>query len=185
MDTTTSAERDRLSKIERELSEKQKSVKVLMEQWNREKNKRKNEQNLKEDLDKKRKELEDAQLEGQYERAGELKYKVIPQIEAELADIHTSGVMVADAVTDMDVARVISKNTGIPMSKLLVAERQKLLDIDKELRAHVVGQDYAVDKISDCIRLSSAGLHSHTKPLGSFIFLGPSGVGKTELAKVK
>merc|ERR1712087_21633 len=174
---------DRLTRIDRELKEKQDTLGRLMGDWEKERRKRKSEQTLKEELDKKHKELEDAQLEGRFERAGELKYKLIPQIETELAEIHTSGQMVADAVTDLDVARVISKNTGIPMSKLLVGERQKLLHIDEQLRAHVVGQDYAVDRISDCIRLSSAGLHSHTKPMGSFIFLGPSGVGKTELAK--
>jgi len=174
---------DRLSKIDKELSSKQAEHSRLMDLWLKEKNKRKHEQQLKLDLDKFQKELEDAQLDGKYERAGELKYKIIPQIEKDLAEIHTSSQMVADAVTDMDVARVISKNTGIPMSKLLLSERQKLLHIDEELRQHVIGQDYAVNKISDCIRLSSAGLHSHSKPIGSFIFLGPSGVGKTELAK--
>jgi len=112
-----------------------------MSQWEKEKNKRKSEQNLKEDLDKKKKELDDAQLSGQYERAGELKYKIIPQIEEELSEIHTSSSMVADAVTDMDVARVISKNTGIPMSKLLLSEKHKLLNIDEELKKHVIGQD--------------------------------------------
>ena len=174
---------DRLDKIEKELNVKQSKLSLLENEWTKEKDQRKREQHLKEDLDKKKKELEDSQLEGKYERAGELKYKIIPQIEADLADIQTSSSQVADAVTDMDVAKVISKNTGIPMSKLLLSERQKLLHIDADLKKQVIGQDYAVDKIADCVRLSSAGLHAHTKPIGSFIFLGPSGVGKTELAK--
>jgi len=182
-DMGSQAGSDRLQTIEKELTQKRDTLSGLMASWEKEKNKRKAEQTLKSELDRCQKELQDAQLEGKYERAGEIKYKLIPQIEKELAEIHTSSTMVADAVTDMDVARVISKNTGIPISKLLLTEKQKLLHIDQELKQHVIGQDYAVNKISDCIRLSTAGLHSHKKPIGSFIFLGPTGVGKTELAK--
>ena len=175
--------RDRLDKINSELNELQDKLGQLTEKWEIEKKQRKSAQSLKEELDRAYKQLEDAQLAGEFEKAGQLKYNTIPNLEKNIDKINTDSGMVPDAVTDMDVARVISRTTGISMSKLLVTDREKLLNIDKELKKSVIGQDSAVNNVSDAIRIASAGLHAHKKPIGVFMFLGPSGVGKTQLAK--
>src|SRR5690606_1920234 len=109
--------------------------------------------NLKLDLENKLKELEDALLSGKYELAGKLKYTIIPDLEKEIQAIQSDTSLVQDAVNDSDVAKVISKQTGIPMTKLLMSDREKLLNVDKELKLYVVGQNNAIDKISNCIRI--------------------------------
>eukprot|EP00494_Astrolonche_serrata_P033151 UN33420 len=145
------------------------------------KKKRQAAQQIKEDIIKAQKDLEDAQIAGRYDRAGEIKYQVLPRLKEKVENMDLDTSMVSDAVTDADIARVIAHNTGIPVEKLLMGEKEKLIHMDKELKKRVVGQDHAVDKISDAIRISRAGLHSHEKPIGCFMFLGPSGVGKLSL----
>jgi len=180
---TDSASKDRLAKLDVELNKLQEEVKTLEEVWNKEKRKRQAAQQLKEEMERAQKDLEDAQLAGRYDRAGELKYQILPVLKERLKAIKTEDSMVADGVTDADIARVIADTTGIPVEKLLMGEKEKLLTMETELEKRVVGQEHAVTRIADAIRISRAGLHAHDKPIGVFMFLGPSGVGKTELAK--
>ena len=175
----------RLNEIARDIENKTNELQDLKSKWESERNLRETVKQLKEELDRKQKELDDAQLSGKYDVAGELKYNTIPELKNRI-DQYTKESdisMVADSVTDTDVARVIGNITGIPMAKLVKSKRQKLLEIDGEISKHVIGQNEAVKAVSDAIRISSAGLHNNRKPIGSFMFLGQSGVGKTELAK--
>ena len=174
---------DRLANIEKELKEKKKKLNEMRLAWNKEKENRKSASNMKLELERAQKRLEDALVTGNFNEAGELKHKTIPALEKKLGNIVSDVSMVADSVTDMDVARVIAKMTGISISKLLLSDKDKILKVNDWLKQYVIGQDTAINKVSSCIQISSAGLHSHNKPLGSFMFLGPSGVGKTELAK--
>jgi len=142
-------------------------------------------QKLKEDLDKARQELEIAQRKGNLARAGELAYGVIPALERKLKQAEEMGNerLVNEAVTEEHIAGVVSRWTGIPVDKMLEGEREKLLQMEKSLDARVVGQDEAVRAVSNAVRRARAGLQDPNRPIGSFLFLGPTGVGKTELTK--
>ena len=140
----------------------------------------------KEDLEKTRFELEQARREGNYEKAGRLQYAVIPALEAKLpkdGDSTPSGALVHDAVDADDIARVVSRSTGIPVQKLMTGEVEKLVHMEEELGKHVRGQEEALRAVSDAVRLQRAGLTPENRPMASFMFLGPTGVGKTELCK--
>jgi ATP-dependent Clp protease ATP-binding subunit ClpB len=118
-------------------------------------------------------------------RAGELLYGIIPELEKQVRQIETNSklTMLHEAVTSEDIALVVSRATGIPMSNLLLGEKEKLLHMEEELKKSIVGQDEAIEAIASAVRISRAGLHIHKRPLGSFLFLGPTGVGKTQLCK--
>ncbi|CEP01013.1 unnamed protein product (mitochondrion) [Plasmodiophora brassicae] len=150
-------------------------------EWQKEKERRQSAIAVREKLDDARRQLELAQAAGDFSRAGELKYGVIPALVNEVATL--APVLKSEAVTEDDVAAVISQRTGIPVSRLLVGESDRLLRMEEELCKRVVGQDEAIASISDAIRVARSGLHPPTKPIGTFLFLGSSGCGKTELAK--
>jgi ATP-dependent Clp protease ATP-binding subunit ClpB len=132
-------------------------------------------------LDKLFHELEDVTRKGMWERAGQIKYSELPQLQAKIKGSNTN--VDPDAVSSGDVADVIAKSTGIPISKLLMGEKEKLLAMEEHLSKRVVGQDETIKRIADTIRISRAGLQAHKRPIASFLFLGPTGVGKTELTK--
>ncbi len=179
------ASRERLERLVEELDELEKSSAELTAQWRAEKDKLASAQKLKEDIDQARVELEQAQRKGDFTRAGELTYAVIPGLERKLktAEAAESHRMIEEAVTDQHIAAVVSRWTGIPVERMLEGERAKLLSMEDNLRHRVVGQDEAVVAVSNAIRRARAGLQDPNRPFGSFLFLGPTGVGKTELAK--
>jgi ATP-dependent Clp protease ATP-binding subunit ClpB len=157
----------------------------LTAQWRAEKDKLAGAQKLKEQLDQARAELEIVQRRGDWSRAGELTYGVIPELERKLKEVESAeaGRMLEEAVTEEHIAAVVSRWTGIPVDKMLSGEREKLLHMEENLRRRVVGQDEAIIAVSNAIRRARAGLQDPNRPLGSFLFLGPTGVGKTELTK--
>jgi ATP-dependent Clp protease ATP-binding subunit ClpB len=156
----------------------------LTSRWQAEKSKIQASQKIKEELDKARIELERAERAGDLARAGELKYGVIPDLTKKLQEAENNGSkMLKEMVTESDIAIIISKITGIPIDKMLSSEREKLLTMEDKLRASVIGQDDAIRAVSDAVRRSRAGIQDSSRPLGSFLFLGPTGVGKTELTK--
>jgi len=177
--------KERLEKLEKELADLESQSSVLTARWEAEKNKLNSAQDLKEKLDAARVELDRAQREGKYERAGELAYGVIPELERGLAGSEEAGgeQMLNEEVRDQDVASVVSRWTGIPVDKMLEGEREKLLQMEGQITKRVVGQDEAVTAISNAVRRARAGLQDPNRPIGSFLFLGPTGVGKTELTK--
>ncbi|WP_371039230.1 MULTISPECIES: ATP-dependent chaperone ClpB [unclassified Rhodosalinus] len=181
------ASRDRLEKLEKELSDLQEQSAEMTAKWQAERDKLASARGLKEQLDQARNELEQAKREGNLTRAGELSYGVIPQLEKQLAEAEAvegeADVMVEEAVRPEQIAAVVERWTGIPMSKMLEGERDKLLRMEQELHARVVGQAQAVRAVSNAVRRARAGLQDENRPLGSFLFLGPTGVGKTELTK--
>jgi len=179
------ASKDRLKKLAAELKDLEKRSAELTSQWRAEKEQMASAQKLKEKLDRARIELEQAQRRGDFTRAGELTYAVIPALEkkiktAEGAESHR---MIDEAVTEQHIAGVVSRWTGIPVDRMLEGQREKLLKMEENLRRRVVGQDEAVTAVSNAIRRARAGLQDPNRPMGSFLFLGPTGVGKTELAK--
>ncbi len=179
------ASKDRLKKLVTELSDLEKKSAELTSQWRAEKEKLAGAQKLKEQLDQAKAELDRVQRSGDWTRAGELTYSIIPELtrklaEAEAAESHR---MIEEAVTDVHIAGVVSRWTGIPVDKMLEGERAKLLQMEENLKRRVVGQDEAVISVSNAIRRARAGLQDANRPIGSFLFLGPTGVGKTELAK--
>ncbi len=182
---TDKASQDRLGNLEKELAELEEESGRLTTRWQAEKDKLAAGQQLKEQLDAARLELEQAQREGNLARAGELAYGVIPDLEKkleeaeEVADSH----MLKEEVTADDIAAVVSRWTGIPVDRMLEGEREKLLQMEDALRATVIGQDEAITAISNAVRRARAGLQDPNRPIGSFLFLGPTGVGKTELTK--
>jgi ATP-dependent Clp protease ATP-binding subunit ClpB len=182
---TDDASRDRLKKIETELAGLEESSNALTAQWRSEKDMLNAEQRLKEELDNARIELERAQRDGNLGRAGELAYGVIPELERKLREAASSSHerMLKEEVTDQDIAYVVSRWTGIPVDKLMAGEREKLLQMEQELGRRVVGQREAVEAVSKAVRRARAGLQDAARPIGSFLFLGPTGVGKTELTK--
>ena len=179
------ASRDRLDKLVKELEELEQRSAELTAQWRAEKDKLAGAQKLKEQLDQARAELEIVQRRGDWSRAGELTYGVIPEIERKLKDAESAeaGRMLQEAVTEEQIAAVVSRWTGIPVEKMLSGEREKLLHMEDNLRRRVVGQDEAIIAVSNAIRRARAGLQDPNRPLGSFLFLGPTGVGKTELTR--
>ncbi len=179
------ASKDRLKKLEAELKDLEKQSAELTSRWRAEKDKMAGAQKLKEQLDRARSELEQAQRKGDFTRAGELTYATIPELEKKLksAEGESAGHMIEEAVTAQHIAGVVSRWTGIPVDRMLEGQREKLLRMEKELGRRVVGQDEAVVAVSNAIRRARAGLQDPNRPIGSFLFLGPTGVGKTELAK--
>ena len=179
------ASQDRLEKLEKELADLEEKSKGLTARWTSEKDKLGAAQRLAEELDKARTELERAQREGNLEKASELLYGRIPEIEQLLAKAAkvTADTMIKEQVDEDDIAAVISKWTGIPVDKMLQGEREKLLKMEEKIRARVIGQEAAVHAVASAVRRSRAGLQDQRRPIGSFLFLGPTGVGKTELAK--
>jgi len=177
---------DRLEKLEKELSDLQQQSAEMTARWQAERDKLAAARDLKEQLDRARADLEIAKREGNLAKAGELSYGVIPQLEKQLAEAEQAeeaDVMVEEAVRPEQIAAVVERWTGIPMSRMLEGEREKLLRMEEELHARVVGQDQAVRAVSNAVRRARAGLNDENRPLGSFLFLGPTGVGKTELTK--
>ena len=179
------ASRDRLEKLEKELSGLQETSAEMTAKWQAERDKLEGARELKEQLDRARAELDHAKREGNLTRAGELSYGVIPELERKLAqaEAQDDDVMVEEAVRPEQIAQVVERWTGIPTSKMLEGERDKLLKMEEELGKRVIGQREAVTAVANAVRRSRAGLSDENRPLGSFLFLGPTGVGKTELTK--
>ncbi|HEY8610655.1 MAG TPA: ATP-dependent chaperone ClpB [Roseomonas sp.] len=181
---TDAASRDRLEKLEREIASLEERSATLTERWQAEKNKLTEAQKAKEELDRARTEVELAQRKGDYARAGELTYGVIPTLEKKIAEAaDDGGRLVNEAVTEEGIAAVVSRWTGVPVEKMLEGERAKLIRMEDELRRRVVGQEEALEAVSKAVRRARAGLQDPGRPIGSFLFLGPTGVGKTELTK--
>ncbi len=185
---TDQASRDRLDRLEKDLSGLEESADALTAKWQAEKQKLGLAADLKTRLDAARNELAIAQRKGEFQRAGELAYGEIPKLEAELAEAERQGEgdaagMVEETVTPDHIAHIVSRWTGIPVDKMLEGEREKLLRMEDEISARVVGQGEAVQAVSKAVRRARAGLQDPNRPIGSFIFLGPTGVGKTELTK--
>ena len=179
------ASKDRLVKLQAELAELEEKSATLTTRWNEEKKSLQSVQKLKEELDKARQELDVAQRRGNLARAGELAYGVIPDLDKKLKAAEGKGAdrLVNEAVTEEHIAGVVSRWTGIPVDKMLEGERDKLLRMEENLEKRVVGQDEAVRAVSNAVRRARAGLQDPNRPIGSFLFLGPTGVGKTELTK--
>jgi ATP-dependent Clp protease ATP-binding subunit ClpB len=179
------ASKDRLEKLEKNLSELQEQSATMTARWQAERDKLEGSRSLKEQLDKARAELDQAKREGNLARAGELSYGIIPGLEKNLSESegNDDGPMVAEAVRPEQIAEVVERWTGIPTSKMLEGEREKLLKMEEVLGQRVIGQSEAVTAISNAVRRARAGLNDEKRPLGSFLFLGPTGVGKTELTK--
>ncbi len=179
------ASRDRLVALEQELGELGEKSGTLTAKWQEEKKSVADVQSLKEKLDAARSEVEIAQRKGDFARAGELTYGVIPGLERQLTDIENKkdAALSGEAVTAEHIAGVVSRWTGIPVDKMLEGEREKLLHMETSLGNRVVGQDEAVKAIANAVRRARAGLQDPNRPIGSFLFLGPTGVGKTELTK--
>jgi len=182
---TDAASKDRLARLDKDIASLEEKSKALTQRWEAEKSKLGSAQKLKVELDQKRTELAQAQRRGDLARAGELAYGVIPDLEKKLKGIEEQdkGAMVEEAVTPDQIASVVSRWTGIPVDRMLEGERDKLLRMEEALSKRVVGQQEAVEAVSTAVRRARAGLQDPNRPIGSFIFLGPTGVGKTELTK--
>ncbi|KAL0582644.1 hypothetical protein ABG067_007382 [Albugo candida] len=202
------ASKKRMQQLEKEVAHANEELQYLMEQWQAEKKRLEELQEGKRKLEEARRELVNAQNRGDYARAGELLHAVIPRLEKQVdeEDMAASDdapsksvsadekndfdvkalkkkLVLGDAVTPDHVAEVVAQATGIPASTLMSGEKERLLKMEEHLGRHVIGQNEAVVAVSNCIRLARAGLHAHNRPLGAFMFLGPTGVGKTELTK--
>ncbi len=182
------ASKDRLSKLSEELANLEEQSRMLTERWQREKSKLSDANKLKEQLDHARIELEQAQRAGDLTKAGELSYGVIPELEKQLTTVSEEAdgpkdLMVEEVVTEAHIAGVVSRWTGVPVEKMLEGERDKLLKMEVALQTRVIGQKDAVKSVSTAVRRARAGLQDPNRPIGSFMFLGPTGVGKTELTK--
>ncbi len=182
---SNSASKDRLATLEGELANLEQSSSELTGRWQAEKEKIGAEAELKAQLDAARIELEQAQRGGDLARAGELQYGRIPDLEKKLAEaaVASKGAMLREEVTDQDIASVVSRWTGVPVERMMEGEREKLLAMEATIGARVIGQEQAVKAVSAAVRRARAGLQDPGRPLGSFLFLGPTGVGKTELTK--
>ncbi len=190
---TDKASHDRLEKLEKELADLEEKSAGLTARWQREKQKLAGTQTLKTELDQARIDLEKAQRSGDLAKAGQIAYGVIPELEKQLADSESAergsagpddgSRMVDEAVTADHVAHVVSRWTGVPVDKMLEGEREKLLRMEDEIARRVIGQGEAVHAVSTAVRRARAGLQDPNRPIGSFMFLGPTGVGKTELTK--
>ncbi|KAG5513384.1 hypothetical protein PMAC_001447 [Pneumocystis sp. 'macacae'] len=177
---------ERREKLEKDLKEKQKEVSALNEIWIKEKNELLSIKTAQEELDRAKTELEHAQREGNYARASELQYSIIPELQKKVpkeGDLDKTNSLLHDSVTPDDIALIVSKATGIPTSNLMRGEKDKLLFMEDALRKRIRGQDQALKVVANAVRLSRAGLQDEKRPLSSFLFLGPTGVGKTALCK--
>ena len=181
------ASKDRLAKLEKEIANLEEKANALAQRWQAEKEKLAAAGKVREDLDRARTELEQAQRKGDLAKAGELAYGVIPDLEAKLKKLEEEeskgGAMAQEVVTPDLIAQVVSRWTGIPVDKMLEGEREKLLQMETQIAKRVVGQEEAVEAVSTAVRRSRAGLQDPNRPIGSFMFLGPTGVGKTELSR--
>src|SRR6059058_4212314 len=179
------ASKDRLAKLEEELANLEQQSAELTQRWQAEKEKIAAEGKLKEQLDAARLELEQAQRAGDLAKAGELQYGRIPGLEKQVAEAQavSQSAMLREEVTSEDIAGVVARWTGIPVDRMLEGEREKLLQMEQQLGKRVIGQKQAVEAVSRAIRRARAGLQDPNRPMGSFLFLGPTGVGKTELTK--
>ena len=183
---TDAASKDRLARLDKAIAEQEEKSRLLTQRWQGEKKKLGEAQKVKEELDQRRTELERAQRRGDLARAGELAYGVIPALEKKLKSMEAEdgkAAMVEEAVTPDHIAQIVSRWTGIPVDRMLEGEREKLLRMEEVLSKRVVGQREAVEAVSTAVRRARAGLQDPNRPIGSFIFLGPTGVGKTELTK--
>ena len=179
------ASKERLKNVDREIAELEQRSAALTAQWQKEKEKLSEVKRLQEQLDQARSELETAQRRGDLQRAGELMYSIIPGLEKRLAEGSAVGQtqMLKLEVTEQQVAEVVSRWTGIPVDRMLEGEREKLIHMEEKLSQRVVGQEAAIAVVADAVRRARAGLQDPNRPIGSFLFLGPTGVGKTELCK--
>ena len=181
------ASRKRLDMLEKELSDKEREYAELEEVWKSEKAALSGSQHIKQELDAAKTEMEQARRAGDLSKMSELQYGRIPELEKQLAAAETGEgkemSLLRYRVTDEEIAEVLSKATGIPVSKMMEGEKEKLLRMEEELHKRVIGQEEAVDAVANAIRRSRAGLSDPNRPIGSFLFLGPTGVGKTELCK--
>jgi len=179
------ASRDRLEKLSKELAELEEQSAAITVRWREEKSKLVQSRTLKEQLEQARLEFDHARQAGKLERAGELYYSIIPELEKKLKEAESAQgeTLTAEAVTDQDIAEVVARWTGIPVDKMLEGEREKLLHMEENLRGRVVGQDEALEAVANAVRRARAGIQDQNRPMGSFLFLGPTGVGKTELCK--
>ena len=181
--------KDRLAALQKELSELRDKFNVQKAQWENEKNAVSKLQTLREKKNDLQAEVNIAMQKGEYEKASKLQYQDLPQVEKELEEAEAlaqkeeNSTLVHDKVTEEEIARIISRWTGIPVTKLNESERSKVLHLDEEIHKRLIGQEEAVEKVCEAILRSKAGIKDPTKPIGSFLFLGPTGVGKTELAK--
>ncbi len=183
---TDRGSKERLKRLEKELADLEQQAATLTARWKAEKGKLSEAQKLKSELDQARVELANAQRRGEYQRAGELAYGRIPDLEKKLKAIESGDgkvAMVEEAVTADHIAQVVSRWTGIPVDRMLEGEKEKLLRMEQEIGKRVVGQAEAVKAVSTAVRRARAGLQDPNRPIGSFMFLGPTGVGKTELTK--
>jgi ATP-dependent Clp protease ATP-binding subunit ClpB len=184
------AAKQRLKTLKGEISEKKEELEALKTRWQAERDLLNRVQKLKEDLDRLKTEAEQAQMRGELQKTAEITYGKIPMVKKELDELQAKidaaqgeHSFLREAVTPQDIAGVVSRWTGIPVEKMLEAESERLLKMEERLRGRVVGQDEALSRVSKAIRLARAGLQDPNRPIGSFLFLGPTGVGKTELAK--
>ena len=180
------ASKDRLETLQKDLADLQEKSAEMTAQWQAERDKLAGARDLKEQLDKARADLEIAKREGNLAKAGELSYGVIPELEKKLTEAEnaeSNAMMAEETVRPEQIASVIERWTGIPTSKMLEGEREKLLRMEDDLHSRVIGQDAAVTAVANAVRRARAGLNDEGRPLGSFLFLGPTGVGKTELTK--
>ena len=187
---TDAGSKDRLKKLEKELADLEEQSASITSRWKAEKEKLVDAQKIKSDLEKARADLAIAQRSGEYQKAGELAYGTIPALEKKLAETETkdlasevAGATVEEAVTPDHIAGVVSRWTGVPVDKMLEGEKEKLLRMEGMLSTRVIGQKEAVEAVSTAVRRARAGLQDPNRPIGSFMFLGPTGVGKTELTK--
>ncbi len=179
------ASQDRLEKLLKELAELEEKSGSLTSHWKEEKDKLNESHRIKEQLDQARLELDIAHRKGDLAKAGEITYGLIPELEQKLKDHadQSQSQSLKEEVTEEDIASIVSRWTGIPVDKMLEGEREKLLAMEDQMRSRVLGQDEAVSAISNAVRRARSGLQDANRPIGSFLFLGPTGVGKTELAK--
>ncbi len=184
---TDNLSKERLGDIRKELAEQKDAFNEMKVQWEREKESIHLVSDLKAEIEKKNGEIEEAQRVGDYAKAAELKYSKLPELQKKLEEAVKAGgkkhSLLRDTVTEEEIARVVSRWTGIPLNKLMEGEREKILHLDEILHKRVIGQDEAVTKVTEAIIRSRAGIADPNRPIGSFMFLGPTGVGKTELAK--